>query len=383
MAMDGASIDALHHGVLAAQDMFAHLAPVSSSMSEQMVAHVGQGLAAADATAEEAVKQDWFAQFVQLFETSIRSINTFYKGVGVEQSFGLSVVTFTLFIKVLLLPLNYVQLLSTERTQLLQPIQKQINEKFANNEEVKQQVIQRLYTSADVNPLAGCLPSLAQIPVFIGLYRSMAAIAQENIADEPFLWIPNLEGPVFDAGRGIAWLTQNWVDGAPPLGWHDTLAYASIPIFLVLSQSISMRIMSPPTDPNDEAMQRTSTVLKFLPLMIGWFSLNVPSALGVCYKDRQIKRQAHTFPCCSCMRPSHCSALLCSLRCTGWQTMCSPRLLLLVSSNTSRPTPQRWKSRMTSSPHHCLHQLVDRPWLMLWRRPGSTPSPAVRAAAQL
>jgi YidC/Oxa1 family membrane protein insertase len=53
-----------------------------------------------------------------------------------------------------------------------------------------------------VNPLAGCLPSFAQIPIFIGLYRALQALAAENAVNEPFLWIPNLEGPVFDKGRG-------------------------------------------------------------------------------------------------------------------------------------------------------------------------------------
>jgi YidC/Oxa1 family membrane protein insertase len=41
-----------------------------------------------------------------------------------------------------------------------------------------------------VNPLAGCLPALAQIPIFIGLYRSLLNLASDNVLDEPFLWLP-------------------------------------------------------------------------------------------------------------------------------------------------------------------------------------------------
>ena len=44
---------------------------------------------------------------------------------------------------------------------------------------------------------------------------------------------------------------------------------------------MSMRILSPKTDTEDEAMQRTQTILRFLPILIGWFSLNVPAALGL------------------------------------------------------------------------------------------------------
>lgn len=39
-------------------------------------------------------------------------------------------------------------------------------------------------------------------------------------------------------------------DGTPKLGWHDTLAYLTIPVILILTQSVSMRIMQPPQDPN-------------------------------------------------------------------------------------------------------------------------------------
>lgn len=45
-----------------------------------------------------------------------------------------------------------------------------------------------------VNPLAGCLPALFQLPIFVALYRSFLNLASTQQIDEPFLWIPNLEG---------------------------------------------------------------------------------------------------------------------------------------------------------------------------------------------
>ena len=44
-----------------------------------------------------------------------------------------------------------------------------------------------------MNPLAGCLPTLVQIPVFIGLYRSVLQLAQKDLLEESFLWIPSLQ----------------------------------------------------------------------------------------------------------------------------------------------------------------------------------------------
>jgi hypothetical protein len=108
------------------------------------------------------------------------------------------------------------------------------------------------------------------------LYRAVLDLAKENKLDEPFLWLPNLEGPVYgaDPTKGSAWLFEGWSNGAPSLGWDDTIAFLILPVFLVISQFISMEIMTP-----KDSQQQGNIVLKLLPLMIGWFSLNVPAAL--------------------------------------------------------------------------------------------------------
>lgn len=160
--------------------------------------------------------------------------------------------------------------------QSLQPTIKDIQAKYASNPEVMNQKIAEIYQTNDVNPLAGCIPSIAQIPIFIGLYRAVLTLAKDNKLDEPFLWLPNLEGPTYgaDPAHGSDWLLHNWVDGVPGLGWEDTIAFLTIPIVLVISQSVSMNLMATKD-------QEQPAVLKFLPLLIGWFSLNVPAALGI------------------------------------------------------------------------------------------------------
>jgi YidC/Oxa1 family membrane protein insertase len=155
---------------------------------------------------------------------------------------------------------------------------KAVQAKYQSNPEVMNQKIAELYQANEVNPLAGCLPTFAQIPVFIGLYRSVLALANENILDEPFLWLPSLEGPIYgaDPTKGASWLFDNWANGVPSLGWEETAAFLVLPIVLVLSQFISMEIMTP-----KEQKESQPAFLKVLPLMIGYFSLNVPSALSV------------------------------------------------------------------------------------------------------
>jgi len=61
-----------------------------------------------------------------------------------------------------------------------------------------------------------------------------------------------------------------------------TFLRQAIPVLLVISQSASMKLLQPPEDPNaDPDAPNPNAVLKFLPLLIGWFSLNVPAALGI------------------------------------------------------------------------------------------------------
>jgi len=97
---------------------------------------------------------------------------------------------------------------------------------------------------------------------------------------------------VSDYTQGITWLKDNWVDGHPPLGWHDTLCYLVLPVLLVISQYVSTALLTPKTD--DPAQQQSQAILKFLPLMIGWFSLNVPSGLGLYWLTNNVVTTATT-----------------------------------------------------------------------------------------
>lgn len=64
---------------------------------------------------------------------------------------------------------------------------------------------------------------------------------------ESFLWLPNLEGPVYGA-RSTDWLTSHWNGFVPPLGWTDTLAFLTIPLLLYIAQSVSLKLLTPPSD---------------------------------------------------------------------------------------------------------------------------------------
>jgi YidC/Oxa1 family membrane protein insertase len=64
----------------------------------------------------------------------------------------------------------------------------------------------------------------------------------------------------------LSWLFP-FVDGHPPIGWHDAGAYLVLPVLLVASQYISQKIVSPQS--NDPQQQQTQAILGFIPFMIG------------------------------------------------------------------------------------------------------------------
>ena len=235
-----------------------------------------QGITCADDTG-------WWCTVQNRVEETIAGLHdVLHDGLGMEEgSWGLSIILFTAFLRTIIFPLNFISYEATDRNKALKPYMDKIKERYADDQQSANLATAKLYEMTETNPLAGCLPAIAQIPVFIALYRSVLNLAFEKRLGEGFLFLPNLEGPTYDNGRGLQWLTEGWVDGVPSLGWHDTLCFLALPCALVVAQTISMKVLQPPVDPNDKSAANANRVLKYLPLMIGYFSANVPAGLGL------------------------------------------------------------------------------------------------------
>uniref|UniRef100_A0A6V7QRY0 Membrane insertase YidC/Oxa/ALB C-terminal domain-containing protein n=1 Tax=Ananas comosus var. bracteatus TaxID=296719 RepID=A0A6V7QRY0_ANACO len=205
-------------------------------------------------------------------------------------AYGFAIILLTVLVKAATFPLTKKQVESALAMRSLQPQVKAIQQRYAGDQERIQLETARLYKLAGVNPLAGCLPTLATIPVWIGLYRALSNVADEGLLTEGFFWIPSLAGPTTIAARqngsGISWLFP-FKDGHPPLGWSDTLAYLVLPILLVISQYISAQIMQP-SQGNDPSQKNAQAITKFLPLLIGYFALSVPSGLSLYWLTNNI-----------------------------------------------------------------------------------------------
>lgn len=251
--------------------------------------------AVADAVAEDdgGLWRQWLNVFRNGLDFAHSKLDGPLRNAGFENTWGMSIFLFTASVRSLLIPLSIQQSKSTEYVKALKPYQDEIKEKFKDNEDLKNRATAKLFEDSGTNPLSGCLFSLAQIPVFLGLYRGITLLAKEGKIDEPFLWIPTLAGPVSPPTyRGLEWLTEGWTfpEGSipvPQLGWETTLAFLVMPVVLVLGQKLTMTVLSPDSDTSKmsdeerEQFERSQGILKFLPLLIGFFSLQVPAGLTI------------------------------------------------------------------------------------------------------
>ena len=131
-----------------------------------------------------------------------------------------------------------------------------------------------------------------RFPFFLSLYRALTNLIAENKLSEPFLFIPNLQGPVYLSGlpgdpatTGSTWLSSIITGGGEPLlGWSDTAAFLSIPLILYVSQTVSQKVLTPPRDPSKpmtEQEEISQGILNNLPFIVAFFSINVPAGLGI------------------------------------------------------------------------------------------------------
>jgi YidC/Oxa1 family membrane protein insertase len=116
----------------------------------------------------------------------------FHDDVGL--SWGGSIIALTVVTRAVLLPLTYKQLKGMRALQALQPQMKELQEKYKNDKQRMQQEMMRFYKENKVNPLASCIPLLAQLPIFITLFFLLRDELPDDIlpGEESFLFINDL-----------------------------------------------------------------------------------------------------------------------------------------------------------------------------------------------
>ena len=130
-------------------------------------------------------------------------INFFHGLVG---DWGLAIIIITVIFRIIVSPLMHKQAKSNFKMQKIQPQLSKLQEKYAGDQVRLNQEMQKLYAEAKFNPLAGCLPMLLQMPIFIALFQVLREMgSREEVQNFTFYnLVPNLtESPSGALGQGI------------------------------------------------------------------------------------------------------------------------------------------------------------------------------------
>lgn len=192
----------------------------------------------------------------------------------------LAIVVFTILIRLATYPLTIKQQRSTKAMQELQPELKKLQEKYKNDRERLAQEQWELYRKHGVNPLAGCLPLLIQLPIMFALYRAivatLAATPTQLLDLANRLWIPNLSTQVPLSNKFL------WLNLAVP----DPLYV--LPVLVVVTTWLQQKLLMPATPSGgtgdrqaDQTAQISRQMMLIMPLMFGFFSLSFASGLSI------------------------------------------------------------------------------------------------------
>jgi YidC/Oxa1 family membrane protein insertase len=124
---------------------------------------------------------DWLGQ---LMAAALRFLFSF------TNSWGIAIILFTLLIRLLLHPLNKKQMDSMKGMQAIQPELQKLQKQYKSDPQTLNAKSMELYKERGVNPAAGCLPLLIQMPILIALFESIRGLAE--LKDASFLWLPSL-----------------------------------------------------------------------------------------------------------------------------------------------------------------------------------------------
>ena len=194
--------------------------------------------------------------FVSLF--LLNSMNVLHSWVG---NYALAIIILTLCIRGFLWPIQNRATASMRQMQELQPRMAELKEKYGSDPAKMNQEIMRLYKEYNVNPLAGCIPMVIQLPIFLGFYRMLGTAIE--LRNSKFLWVHDLSQP-------------------------DTLFHlAGYPInILPLCMASTMMVQMTLTPKSgDQAQQR---MFMFVPLIFVAFCYNFASALALYYTVQNV-----------------------------------------------------------------------------------------------
>lgn len=189
---------------------------------------------------------DFLSNIVQQI---IGHLYTLTQAIGFP-SYGLAIILLTIIIKLILYPLTAKQIASTKAMSALQPKMKALQEKYKNDKATLNLKLSELYKEEGINPLAGCLPLLVQMPILIGIFYGIRDF--QYAGPSSFLWMKSIADPD---------------------------PYYILPVLSALTTFIQSKQTLPPSSDGGAGAAQGKVMLYFMPIFIGYISISFPGGL--------------------------------------------------------------------------------------------------------
>jgi len=189
---------------------------------------------------------------------------------GFGWNYGIIILVLTILLKVVLFPIAYKSYVSSAKMRVLKPDIDELTKKFSKKEDAmkKQQATMALYKSAGVNPMAGCVPMLLQMPILFAMFRFFPAAFE--LRQQSFLWATDLSS--YDSIYQLPFTI-------PIYGDHVSLFTLLMTVSTILYTKINQELMGS----SQQQMPGMKTMMYLMPVMfLGWFN-NYASGLSYYY----------------------------------------------------------------------------------------------------
>jgi len=128
-------------------------------------------------------------------------------------NWGLTIIILTVLLRIVLFPLNHKSLKAMKKMADLAPEIKKLQKKYQKDPQKLQEEMMKLYAEHGTNPMSGCLPIVAQIPIFIALYNVLMVTVELKMV--PFLWVQDLADKdpyyILPILMGVSMIAQQWI----------------------------------------------------------------------------------------------------------------------------------------------------------------------------
>lgn len=225
-------------------------------------------------------------------------VSVFY---GLIPNLGVAIILLTVAVGVLLFPLTLKQTRSMKAMQQLQPELKRLQKEHAGDKPALQQATMALYKERGVNPAAGCLPLLLQMPIWFALYQVLRSFALPSVEEAARFVLAGsrLQADITALGvqQGVPWKNFLWMDlGTTPRtafdgGWIAFIPYA-VTVLVVMGTAWyqQAQTMTKPKDGQPVPQQPGQAILKIFPVFFGFISFTLPAGLVVYFAASNIFR---------------------------------------------------------------------------------------------